>query len=40
MLQYGMQFVDQGAEHYQPRHREREIDFLKRKAASLGFEIT
>ena len=40
MLRYGMQFVDKGAEYYQARHREREINFLKRKAASLGFEIS
>jgi transposase len=40
MLRYGMQFVDKGAEYYQARHRERGINFLKRKVASLGFEIT
>jgi transposase len=40
MLRYGMQFVDKGAEYYQAWHREREINFLKRKAASLAFEIT
>jgi transposase len=39
MLRYGMQFVDQGAEFYQARHRQREINFLKRKAANLGFQI-
>jgi transposase len=30
MLRYGMQFVDQGAEFYQARHRQHEINFLKR----------
>jgi transposase len=40
MLRYGMQFVDKGAEFYQERHRQREINSLKRKAASLGFQIT
>src|SRR6266436_5511782 len=40
MLRYGMQFVDRGAEFYQTRHRQREISSLKRKAASLGFQIT
>jgi transposase len=39
MLRYGMQFVDKGAEYYQERHRQREINFLKRKAANLGFQI-
>ena len=40
MLRYGMQFVDRGAEFYQMRHRQREINSLKRKAANLGFQIT
>jgi transposase len=40
MLRYGMHFVDKGAEFYQARHRQREINSLKRKAASLGFQIT
>ena len=38
-LRYGMQFVDQGAEVYEAAHRQREIHYLKRKAASLGFQI-
>ena len=40
MLGYGMEFVDQGAEFYQARHRQREINSLKRKAAKPGFPIT
>jgi transposase len=39
MLRYGMQFVDQGAEVYEAAHRQREIHYLKHKAASLGFHI-
>jgi transposase len=39
MLRYGMRFVDRGAELYQTRHRQREINSLKRKAANLGFQI-
>ena len=39
MLRYGMQFVDQGAEAYEAAHRQREIHYLKQKAASLGFQI-
>lgn len=39
MLRYGMQFVDQGAEVYEAAHRQREIHYLKTKAASLGFQI-
>jgi hypothetical protein len=40
MPRYGMQFVDKGAEFYQARHRQCEINPLKRKAASLGFQIS
>ena len=40
MLRYGMEFLDKGAEFYQTRHRQREISSLKRKAVSLGFQIT
>jgi hypothetical protein len=39
MLHHGMHFVDQGAEVYEAAHRRREIHYLKRKAASLGFQI-
>lgn len=39
MLRYGMRFVDQGAEVYEAAHHQREIHYLKRKAASLGFQI-
>ena len=39
MLRYGMQFVDRGAMFYDARHRQRQINSLKRKAAKLGFQI-
>jgi len=39
MLRYRMQFVDQGAQVYEAAHRRREIHYLKRKAATLGFQI-
>jgi transposase len=39
MLRYGLQFVDRGAEFYQTRHRQHEINSLRRKAAYLGFQI-
>jgi len=38
-LRYGLQFVDRGAEVYEAAHRQREIDYLKRKAANLGLHI-
>jgi len=39
MLRYGMKYVDQGAEFYEPQHRQRQISHLKWKAAKLGFQI-
>ena len=39
MLRFGMHFVDRGAEAYEAAHHQREIQHLKRKAASLGFQI-
>ena len=39
MLRYGMQFVDQGAEFYEAQHRKLQINYLKWKAGSLGFQI-
>jgi transposase len=39
MLRYGMQFVDQGAEFYEAQHRKLQINYLKWKAANLGFQI-
>jgi transposase len=39
MLRYGMQFVDRGADFYDAQHRKLQINYLKRKAANLGFQI-
>lgn len=39
MLRYGMQFVDQGAEFYEAQHRKLQINYLKRRAAILGFQV-
>jgi transposase len=39
MLRYGMQFVDRGAMFYEARHRQRQINSLRSKAAKLGFQI-
>jgi hypothetical protein len=40
MLRYGTEFVDQGAEACEARHRQREVSFLIHKAAKLGFQVT
>jgi hypothetical protein len=39
MLGYGMQFVDRGADFSDAQHRKLQINYLKRKAANLGFQI-
>ena len=39
MLRYGMRYVDRGAQIYEEQHRQRQILFLKRKAAELGLKV-
>jgi transposase len=40
MLKYGQQYVDRGAEYYEHRYRQQQIDLLIKKAAKFGFRIT
>ena len=40
MLRNGMKYVDKGAQVYEFQHRQHQINFLKRKAAILGFQVT
>ena len=40
MLKYGQHYVDKGAEYYEQRNRQQQIDFLKKKAAQLGLQVT
>ena len=40
MLRDGMKYVDKGAQLYELQHRQHQINFLKRKAAKLGFQVT
>ena len=40
MLKYGQRYVDRGAEYYEHRYRQQQIDLLTKKAAKLGFRIT
>jgi hypothetical protein len=39
MLTRGEAFVDQGQQRYEEQQRQRSIAALKRRAASLGFQI-
>jgi hypothetical protein len=40
MLKYGQEYVDKGADYYEQRSRQQQIDFVKKKAAQLGFQVT
>src|SRR5919108_2397169 len=40
MLRYGMKYVDQGAAVYELKHRELQVQQLKRKAAKPGYKVT
>jgi hypothetical protein len=40
MLKYGQQYVDKGAEYYERRNRQQQIEFVRKKAAQLGLQVT
>ena len=40
MLKYGQRYVDKGAEYYEHRYRQQQIEFLKKKATRFGLQIT
>jgi transposase len=40
LLKYRVQYVDIGADSYEQKQREREIAYLHKKAAKLGFTLT
>ena len=40
MLKYGQQYVDKGAAYYEQRNRQQQIEFLRKKAAQLGLQVT
>jgi hypothetical protein len=40
MLKYGQQYVDKGAEYYEQRYRQQQVESLRKKAMKLGFEVT
>jgi len=39
MLRYGAEYVDEGCQHYEEQHRERELLMLTRRAKSLGYNL-
>lgn len=40
MLKYGQGYVDKGTKYYEEKYREQEIQWLQKKAAKLGLQIT
>ena len=40
MLKYGQQYVDKGAEYYEQRNRQQQIEFVRKRAAQLGLQVT
>jgi len=39
MLRWGHEYVDKGMQYYEDRHREQQIRFLKKRAATLGLVV-
>jgi transposase len=40
MLKYGQQYADKGAEYYEQRNRQQQIEFIRKRAAQLGLQVT
>jgi hypothetical protein len=39
MLKYGQEYVDKGTQYYEQKHHEQQLHLLKKKAATLGFQV-
>jgi transposase len=39
LLKWGHEYVDQGLEYYEARHREQQVQLLKKRAAKLGLQL-
>jgi transposase len=39
MLRWGHEYVDKGLQYYEERHREQQVQLLKKRAAKLGLQI-
>jgi len=40
MLKYGQQYIDKGTAYYEQRSRQQQIEFVRKKAAQLGLQVT
>jgi hypothetical protein len=39
MLKWGHEYVDKGLQYYEERHRQQQVQLLKKRAATLGLHI-
>jgi transposase len=39
MLKYGQEYVDKGTQYHEQKHREQQLHLLRKKAATLGFQV-
>lgn len=39
LLKWGHEYVDNGLKYYEDRHRQQQLQLLKKKAAKLGFQL-
>jgi transposase len=39
MLKWGHEYVDKGLKYYEERHREQQVQLLKKRAAKLGLQF-
>ena len=39
MLRWGHEYVDKGLQYYEERHRQQQLQWLKKRAAKLGLQI-
>jgi transposase len=39
MLKWGHEYVDKGLQYYEQRHREQQVQLLKKRATKLGLQI-
>ncbi len=40
MLKYGHQYIDRGAEYYEQKNRQQQINFITKRAVQLGLVVT
>jgi transposase len=39
MLRWGHEYVDKGLQYYEERHRQQQVDHLKKRAAKLNLQL-